>query len=420
MLNLYRRHVRTCPGRAKGQEFTKCSCPIWCDGELDRRRFRRSLKTRDWQRAIRLAERIERPNRERSDLVPCAQAGCSTRVEAGRCEKHRRDVVEAIEAFHAAHTDLGHGTQRNYRRTLRFFRKHTTKLELGAVDQITVEAIDAFRTTREISALTWTKELQILRLFFRFCMDRKWTSENPAARASMPRNIKPTDKEPFSRNDIVKILASCERIGRHAYERLRACAMVLLLRYTALRISDVATLARDRVRNGEIYLRTMKSGKVVKLPAPTELQAALDILPVPRGTVGESRYFFWSGNGSTRAAIRDATRTLAAVFRASGVPGAHAHRFRHTLATEALEVGGTLEDVAEILGNSPNIIRKHYAKWSRVRQERISALMRTVFGTPLVHSQTSSVSDDSKWDKLVDGMGFEPTTPALRTPCSPS
>lgn len=26
----------------------------------------------------------------------------------------------------------------------------------------------------------------------------------------------------------------------------------------------------------------------------------------------------------------------------------------------------------------------------------------------------------NEWDRLVDGMGFEPTTPALRTPCSPS
>ncbi|HXA65841.1 MAG TPA: tyrosine-type recombinase/integrase [Bryobacteraceae bacterium] len=52
------------------------------------------------------------------------------------------------------------------------------------------------------------------------------------------------------------------------------------------------------------------------------------------------------------------------MFKASGVDGAHAHRFRHTLATKLLEAGESLEDVAEILGNSPNIIRKHYAKWS--------------------------------------------------------
>src|SRR4051794_37207556 len=162
----------------------------------------------------------------------------------------------------------------------------------------------------------------------------------------MPKNIKPSDKEPYSRNDIIKILAACDGIGKRPYERTRARAMTLLLRYTALRIGDVALLAKDRIRDGEIYLRTMKNGKVVKLPVHPELQAALDVLPEPIGTEG-GKHFFWSGNGTARSMVRDATRTMAAVFRKSGVAGAHAHRFRHTLATEILEAGGTFEDAAE-------------------------------------------------------------------------
>jgi integrase len=201
--------------------------------------------------------------------------------------------------------------------------------------------IDNLRSVREISALTWTKELEILRRFFRFCVDRKWASENPAAAVTMPKNIKPSDKEPYSRQDIIKILSACDIFGQRAYERLRARAMTLLLRYTALRISDVALLARDRIRNCEIYLRTMKSGKVVKLPLHPELKAALDGLPELKGSSGESRYFFWSGNGTVRSMVRDATRTMAAVFKASGVSGAHAHRFRHYAASRTMPRVGT-------------------------------------------------------------------------------
>ncbi len=94
------------------------------------------------------------------------------------------------------------------------------------------------------------------------------------------------------------------------------------------------------------------------------------------------------------SAVRDATRTLATVFKASGVQNAHAHRFRHTLATEILEIGGTIDEAADILGNSPAIIRKHYVKWSVRRQQRISGLMQRVFsGTNLVHKTNESVSD---------------------------
>ena len=62
------------------------------------------------------------------------------------------------------------------------------------------------------------------------------------------------------------------------------------------------------------------------------------------------------------------------------MPKAHAHRFRHTLATELLGRGASFEDVADILGNSPEIVRKHYAKWSPARQARIDALMDLSFG----------------------------------------
>ena len=56
--------------------------------------------------------------------------------------------------------------------------------------------------------------------------------------------------------------------------------MVLLLNNTALRVSDVTLLAHDRVRNGRIMLRTLKTGDVVALPIWPETKLALDALPV--------------------------------------------------------------------------------------------------------------------------------------------
>jgi hypothetical protein len=38
-----------------------------------------------------------------------------------------------------------------------------------------------------------------------------------------------------------------------------------------------------------------------------------------------------------------------------------------------------MSDVADVLGISENVARKHYAKWSPARQERISGIMRRVF-----------------------------------------
>ena len=66
------------------------------------------------------------------------------------------------------------------------------------------------------------------------------------------------------------------------------------------------------------------------------------------------------------------------MFRKSGVAGSHAHRFRHTLATQLLGIGASFEEVADVLGISPAIARKHYAKWLKKRQERIDDLVQMV------------------------------------------
>jgi site-specific recombinase XerD len=116
----------------------------------------------------------------------------------------------------------------------------------------------------------------------------------------------------------------------------------------------------------------------VFLPIPRELKEALDCVPVPRGAEKGCRHYFWNGISSDRTMKDIADRSLSAVFRSSMVTHAHAHRFRHTLATELLGNGASFEDVADILGNSPEIVRKHYAKWSPARQSRIDDLMERV------------------------------------------
>jgi integrase len=94
------------------------------------------------------------------------------------------------------------------------------------------------------------------------------------------------------------------------------------------------------------------------------------------------------------------------VFDLSEVDGAHAHRFRHTLATALLEKGWATESVAIVLGTSPGIVWQHYAQRTIQRQERI--LAQNVWDVRLLSdSKKLLVSVDSKDDILVDGIGFE-------------
>src|ERR1039457_6338394 len=108
-----------------------------------------------------------------------------------------------------------------------------------------------------------------------------------------------------------------------------------------------ARFARTPSRGpGEFHLRvlvrTQKTGEPVYLPIPEPLKIALDALPAPRNAAQDCPYYFWNGNSSRRAVVGIAERTLAAVFKKSGVKHAHAHRYRHTLATRLLVLASSV------------------------------------------------------------------------------
>ena len=267
----------------------------------------------------------------------------------------------------------------------------TPALTLG---DVTFAVLEDFHRSRQISLVTWKVELQALRTFFGYCVRHRWMPSNPAKEMKSPRNLKPNEVVPYTYEEERRILAACDQIGGAkynradaVYERRRARAMILLLRHTALRISDVCVLKKNDVSwdaeksTFRVFVHTQKSGEPVFLPIPESLKLALDALPLPRKAPADCPYFFWNGNTAKRAVVGIAERALAAVFKKSGVKNAHAHRYRHTLATRLLEQGASYEQVADVLGNSPAVVRKHYGKWSKGRQDGIDRLMMEHFRT---------------------------------------
>jgi hypothetical protein len=56
-------------------------------------------------------------------------------------------------------------------------------------------------------------------------------------------------------------------------------------------------------------------------------------------------------------------------------------RFRQTLATGTLEMGGMIQEAAHVPGDSGGIIRKHYAEWSIAPDRREFRTFWHVYGT---------------------------------------
>lgn len=323
MLTIQRRHSQKCPDKNKGPNYLKCRgrCSLRICGMVNGRRVRQSLKTRDLQRAARrLAD-----------------------VEQEALGRPRKVLTDAIAAFEAQCAKKASETQRKYRRVLGYLAEYCARQSLRCVDQVTVELLDGYALWRDKQNWTWIKEIEILRQFFHFCRDRDWINRNPAKCLARPKLLEANDVKPYTREEIVRIIAACDSIGRGDYERRRARAMVLLMRYVGLRVSDVVTLSKDHIQGGYVEKRAVKNRRLIRVELRPEVVQALEMLPHPKAAPRDCRLFFSSGRASLRSLVKGAQRTLAAVFKRAKVDGAHPHRFRHTLASQMLASGATAE-----------------------------------------------------------------------------
>jgi len=250
---------------------------------------------------------------------------------------------------------------------------------------------------------TVSKKLERLRSFFRFSLESDWITRNPAAKIKGPK-VKQSPTMPFSREEVTSILAACDRYpdsygrtGQWNGRRLRA--LVLLLRYSGLRIGDAVTPSRDRITGSKLFLYTAKTGTPVYCPLPEFVVSALEAVERTN-----EQYFFWSSTSEKDGAARDYMRYLSSLFTLAKVPGGHAHRFRDTFAVELLLAGIPLERVSMLLGHSSvKITQKHYNPGVLARQEQLEAdvmrawsrderVLASMKGTPEVHGKSEAVN----------------------------
>ena len=138
------------------------------------------------------------------------------------------------------------------------------------------------------------------------------------------------------------------------------------MRYTGMSIGDVTLLEKSAVTGRRIQTFRKKTDELVHASVP---QFVVDeLLAAPHDS---DQYFFWSGKGKVHTRTSKWGNRLRKLFTLAGVHDATPHQFRHTLARDFLVNGGSMVELAELLGNSPAICVKHYSKWDQQRQDRL-------------------------------------------------
>jgi integrase len=346
--------------------------------------MRESLKLRDWQRAQDLIREWEAEDRR---IVR---------------QEHQVTIKDAHAKFtaDAEARKLNDATLYKYRLLFRQLDGFAETYKLHFLKQLDLDMLATFRTTWTEGPRTSLKKLERLRAFMRFAENRKWIDDNPATELKAPKvPNKPT--MPFTRKEMIRILAALEPYGKSAGIRnaQRLHAFVLLLRYSGLRIGDATQLDVNRIQKNKLLLHTEKTGVPVYCVLPDMVVKALDAAPH-----SSTHYFFWTGKSTVRSAKGKWQRRLQRLFELAKVPSGHAHRLRDTFAVELLLSGVPLDRVSVLLGHSSiRITERHYAPWTRSRQEQIEADLKAAWsndpvvltngkGTPELQGKTGQIN----------------------------
>jgi integrase len=149
--------------------------------------------------------------------------------------------------------------------------------------------------------------------------------------------------------------------------------------YTGLRISDVATFHIDRLKpSGECEIRTTKNGRKVYTWIPDWLQERVRFRAREYGPLIFGKHETKDMNVVTDVWRRKLKRlwSLCGPWPEKPTP----HRFRHTFARILLQRANvTVRDVAELLGDTEEMVRRHYSAWVPERQARLTRILKEAF-----------------------------------------
>jgi len=327
--------------------------------------IRKSLDLRNWEAAIKLVRDWE-VNGQSPDVT----------------------VGEACERFLADVQSRGIGPAQTSKYKL-LTKELTAEFGSLSIRKLSVDDLRKFREGWKLSAISASKKLERLRSFFSFCVDSEWIAKNPAKGIKLPK-LRQVPTLPYSSEEWEKILWALDAYGEiHAQspERIRRQlkALVLLMRYSGLRISDCVALTRDRIdSSGRLFIYQAKTGSPVMLPIPREVLQALE-------SCDEGNpYYFWSSEGKMKSALTDWQMRLKRVFVIAGIPDGHAHRLRDTFSVDLLSKGVPLQTVSVLLGHtSIKTTEKHYAPFVQATQLALDAAVKMSWNSKVIrHTKT--------------------------------
>jgi integrase/recombinase XerD len=291
----------------------------------------------------------------------------------------------------AAEQGAGENTLAAYRRDLDdlsdFLRRSGTSLVQADTQRLRDYLSDL--DTRGFASASVARRLSALRHMFRFLLNERIRTEDPAAILSGPKRGRSLPKV-LSIADVDRMLTRAKELTEadaSPTQRLRAIRLYCLLEVlyaTGLRVSELVALPRTAARQDARMIMVRGKGNKERLvplnqaarEAMADYLAAMDAQkPEKKASAAASKWLFPSFGESGHLTRQHFARDLKELAIASGLAPrlVSPHVLRHAFASHLLHNGADLRIVQTLLGHTDISTTQIY---THVVEERLKSLVR--------------------------------------------
>lgn len=221
---------------------------------------------------------------------------------------------------------------------------------------------DHSMSVRPVKASTHDTYYRVLRRFYNWLVEQEFIDKSPMEKIRRPK-VREEQPDPFSDDELHRLADALKAAGDGMLaDRDRAIIAVLL--DSGIRVSELCGIQAEdiNVATGDLYITYGKGNKPRQLRLGARARRATRRYVLRhRRQYGETGPFFLSVELEplTRNAVRF---LLLRLGKRAGVENIHPHRFRHTMAINAIRAGMPLFQLQAILGHTSLDMVKRYAK----------------------------------------------------------
>jgi integrase/recombinase XerD len=292
----------------------------------------------------------------------------------------------------AAEQGAGENTTEAYRRDLTDFSEFCARSgqSFAGVETETLRGYLADLDVRGFKSSSVARRLSAIRHLFRFLLNERIRSDDPAAILSGPKRGRGLPKV-LSISDVDRMLTRAKEMSQtadaSAAQRLRSMRLYCLLEVlyaTGLRVSELVSLPRSAARNDARMIVVRGKGNKERLVPLNDAsrQAMADYLASTDAAKNSkqknataSRWLFPSFGESGHLTRQHFARDLKELAAASGLAPrlVSPHVLRHAFASHLLHNGADLRIVQTLLGHTDISTTQIY---THVVEERLKSLVR--------------------------------------------